>query len=325
MRLRIFWLFCVIALSAQASELAQTNGMVWIPPGTFWMGAADGRSDEQPVHQVTLAGFWMDKTPVSNEDFARFVKATGYVTVAERAPDPKDFPPDVPRENLVPGSLVFSPPAQKDVPLDNPALWWKYIPGANWRHPQGPSSNLTGLAKHPVVQVCWDDAAAYAKWAGKRLPSEAEFEYAARGGLDRQRYAWGAEKVPQGKSMANIWQGRFPTENNNAGTSPVASFPPNGYGLYDMAGNVWEWCADWYCPDYYEHSPRQNPPGPKDSFDPDEPGMAKRVLRGGSFLCSDVYCSGYRPGARMKSSPDTGLSHTGFRCVRSSIPDVTSR
>ncbi|HZM04175.1 MAG TPA: formylglycine-generating enzyme family protein [Candidatus Saccharimonadales bacterium] len=338
----VFALLGGLSLPAAAND-STTNGMAWIPAGTFWMGSTHGRTDEQPAHQVTLDGFWMDKTPVSNEEFARFVKATGYITVAERKPDPKDFPTTVPSEMLVPGAVVFSPPSLKEVndgrsaaglsplaeiPLDNAAAWWKYIPGANWRHPQGPSSDLKGLAKHPVVQVCWDDATAYAKWAGKRLPTEAEFEYAARGGLDRQPFVWGAEMVPHGKWMANIWQGRFPTENKKsdgfAGTSPVASFPPNGYGLYDMAGNVWEWCADWYRPDYYEHSPGKSPPGPKDSFDPDEPGLAKRVLRGGSFLCNDVYCSGYRPDARMKSSPDTALSHTGFRCVRSSTA-ATSR
>jgi formylglycine-generating enzyme required for sulfatase activity len=328
MTLRIFFFFWMAVVSVQAKDLPQTNGMVWIPGGTFWMGSSSGHSDEQPVHRVTLDGFWMDKTPVSNEEFARFVKATGYITVAERTPDPKDFP-GVPADKLVAGALVFSPPAGKDVPLDNPSGWWKYVAGADWRHPQGPSSNLSGMEKHPVVQICWDDAAAYAKWAGKRLPTEAEFEYAARGGLDRQAYVWGAEMSPHGKSMANIWQGEFPTENKMidgfAGTSPVGSFPPNGYGLCDMAGNVWEWCSDWYRPDYYEHSPKQNPRGPADSFDPDEPGLAKRVLRGGSFLCSDQYCSGYLPGSRMKTSPDTALSHTGFRCVKSPTQAVTSR
>jgi formylglycine-generating enzyme required for sulfatase activity len=298
------------------------------------MGSEDGRSDEQPVHQVTLDGFWIDKNPVSNGEFARFVEATGYVTVAERKPDPRDFP-GVALEKLVPGAVVFSPPTlesinaeraqeglppTKQVPLDDPSLWWKYVPGADWRHPQGPDSNIKELQKHPVVQVCWDDALAYAKWAGKQLPTEAQFEYAARGGLERQPYAWGTQLRANGKWMANIWQGQFPTQNNAAdgfaGTSPVGFFPSNGYGLYDMAGNVWQWCADWYRPDYYAHSRAKNPPGPGQSLDPDEPGLAKRVVRGGSFLCSDLYCSGYRAAARMKSSPDTALSNTGFRCVR---------
>jgi formylglycine-generating enzyme len=299
------------------SSIPSTNGMIWIPGGTFWMGAQDGHPDEQPLHQVTMDGFWMDKAEVSNEQFAKFVDATGYITIAERKPDPKDFPGADP-SLLVPGSVVFSPPNQ-DVPLDNPSGWWRYVPGANWRHPNGSDSNIVGHEKYPVVHVAWEDAAAYAKWAGKRLPTEAEWEYAARGGLDRQPYVWGSEKVPGGKWQANIWQGHFPNQNSGddgfTGLAPVASFPPNGYGLYDMAGNVWEWCADWYRPDYYANSPAKNPPGPDESFDPDEPAAKKRVQRGGSFMCSDVYCTGYRPSARMKCTPDTGLSHTGFRCV----------
>lgn len=302
-----------------SENLPATNGMAWIPAGTFWMGAENGRDDEMPLHQVTLDDFWIDKTEVSNEQFAKFVEATGYVTVAERKPDPKDFPGADPKM-LVPGSVVFSPPKEA-VPLDDPSVWWRYVPGANWRHPEGPDSNINGKEKYPVVQVCWEDAAAYAKWAGKRLPTEAEWECAARGGLDRQPYVWGKDKVPDGKWQANIWQGRFPNQNLGedgfTGLAPVASFPPNGYGLYDMAGNVWEWCADWYRPDYYAHSPEKNPPGPEDSFDPDEPAAKKRVQRGGSYMCSDLYCTGYRPSARMKCTPDTGLSHTGFRCVMS--------
>ena len=295
-----------------------TNEMVWIPSGKFIMGAEGGQSDEMPLHEVSIDGFWMDRTEVSNEQFDRFVRATGYQTIAERKPDPKDFP-GVPPENLVAGSVVFNPPPG-DVPLDNHMVWWEYRAGANWRHPEGPESNLKGREKYPVVHVCWFDAVAYAGWAGKRLPNEAEWEYAARGGLEKKPYAWGDEQVPGGKWMANIWQGRFPNENKVADgfrlTAPVASFPPNGYGLYDMAGNVWEWCADWYRGDYYAKSPSKNPRGPDDSFDPNEPGVAKRIMRGGSFLCSDLYCTGYRPSARMKSSPDTGLQHTGFRCVK---------
>ncbi|MBM3838073.1 MAG: formylglycine-generating enzyme family protein [Verrucomicrobia bacterium] len=291
--------------------------MAWIPGGTFWMGSEDGLPDEKPVHQVSVDGFWMDKTEVTNEQFEEFVKATGYITLAERKPDPKDFP-GAPVENLVPGSVTFSPPPG-DVPLENHYAWWKYSPGANWRHPEGPGSNINGREKHPVVHVCWEDAMAFAKWAGKRLPTEAEWECAARGGLDRQPYVWGKVQVPSGKWHANIWQGRFPNENTLAdgfrGAAQVASFPPNGFGLYDIAGNVWEWCLDWYRPDYYSNSAAKNPQGPSDSFDPNEPGLPKKVMRGGSFLCSDLYCTGYRPSARMKSSPDTGLSHTGFRCV----------
>ena len=303
------------------------GGMVWVPGGGFWMGSNDGQPDERPAHEVTVHGFWMDQTEVTNEEFDRFVKATGFVTMAERKPDPKDFP-NVPPENLVAGSVVFAPPPG-NVPLDNHMLWWEYRPGANWRHPEGPESNLKSREKHPVVHVCWDDAVAYAKWAGKRLPTEAEWEFAARGGLDRQPFAWGSERVPGNKWMANVWQGRFPNENKLSdgflGTSPIATFPANGYGLYDMAGNVWEWCADWYRPDYYARGESDNPKGPSDSFDPREPGMAKRVMRGGSFLCSELYCEGYKPGARMKSSPDTGLSHTGFRCVKDGLAPASGK
>ena len=296
-----------------------TNDMAWVPGGVFWMGSDDGKADEKPVHQLSVDGFWMDRTEVANEQFEKFARATGYVTIAERKPRAEDYPSATP-DQLVPGSIVFSPP-EKVESLENHFVWWKYMPGANWRHPEGPDSSLNGREKHPVVHVCWLDAAEYARWAGKRLPTEAEWEYASRGGLERQPYVWGKEQAPGGKWQANIWQGRFPNDNNEAdgfrATAPVASFAPNGYGLYDMAGNVWEWCADWYLPDYYAQSPVKNPPGPDTSFDPNEPGVPKRVQRGGSYLCSDVYCSGYRPSARMKTSPDTGLSHSGFRCARS--------
>ncbi|MBI5775319.1 MAG: formylglycine-generating enzyme family protein [Verrucomicrobia bacterium] len=293
--------------------------MAWIPAGKFLMGSAEGQTDEKPLHEVELDGFWMDKTEVTNEQFEKFAKATGYLTIAERKPDPRDFP-GVPLENLVAGSIVFMPPPG-EVPLHDHSVWWQYVPGANWRHPEGANSDLKGREKHPVVHVCWIDAMAYCKWSGKRLPTEAEWEYAARGGLAKEKFVWGGEQTPGGKWPANIWQGRFPNENLLTDgfrlTSPVAAFKPNGYGLFDMAGNVWEWCADWYLPDYYERSAAKNPPGPDTSYDPNEPGVAKRVTRGGSYLCVDSYCAGYRPGARMKSSPDTGLSHTGFRCVYS--------
>jgi len=305
------------ALGHDVPSAPNTNNMVWIPGGTFWMGSEGGNPDEQPVHQVRLDGFWIDKTEVTNEEFEKFVRATGYVTVAERKPDPKDFR-GVPSDKLVPGAVVFTPPPG-DVSLENHYAWWQYMPGANWPNPEGPDTTIRGREKHPVVHVCWEDAIAYAKWCGKRLPSEAEWEYAARGGQDRQLYIWGKEQAPDGQWQANIWQGKFPNENTMAdrfrATAPVAQFAPNGFGLYDMAGNVWEWCLDWYRPDYYAKSPAANPFGPLDSFDPNEPGLAKRVMRGGSYLCSDLYCTGYRPSARMKSSPDTGLSHTGFRCV----------
>jgi formylglycine-generating enzyme required for sulfatase activity len=273
---------------------------------------------------VEVDGFWMDAAPVTNEQFEKFVKATGYVTVAERTPRAEDYP-GAPPEKLVAGSVVFTPPTGA-VPLDNHLRWWSYVPGANWRHPDGPRSDLQGRQKHPVVHVAHDDAVAYCQWAGRRLPNEAEFEFAARGGRDRSRYAWGDEFRPEGKWMANIWQGRFPYENTcedgYRAIAPVGSFPPNRFGLYDMAGNVWQWCADWYRSDTYRKlaaapQPVRNPQGPSDSFDPAEPGVAKRVMRGGSYLCTDQYCTAYEAGARGKGAPDTGTNHLGFRCVKS--------
>ncbi len=294
------------------------EGMAWIPPGRFAMGSDyEPFADARPIHAVELDGFWMDRTPVTNAGFARFVAETGYVTVAERKPDPKDFP-GAPPEALVPGAIVFTPPGNP-VSLDDPSAWWRYAPGASWKHPEGPGSSTAGREDHPVVQVAWDDAVAFAKWAGKRLPTEAEWEYAARGGLAGKPYVWGEQFRPNGKTMANTWQGRFPDRNaredGHVRTSPVGSFPPNGFGLVDMAGNVWQWCSDWYRPDSYAHPPTSNPTGPTDSLDPIEPNIPKRVQRGGSFLCCDQYCSRYMPGGRGKGAVDTGASHVGFRCV----------
>jgi formylglycine-generating enzyme len=276
--------------------------------------------DALPVHLVSVAGFWMDRTPVTNREFAAFVTASGYVTVAERAPDAKDFP-DVPADRLVPGSALFTRPSHP-VPLDDYSAWWRYAPGANWRHPDGPASTLRDREDHPVVHIAYADAAAYAAWAGKRLPTEAEFEFAARGGLDRNLYSWGNELKPHGRTPANIFEGHFPDADNAAdgysGTSPVSAFPPNGYGLYDMGGNVWQWCADWYRPDSYASAavpPVRNPRGPDSSADPAEPGAAKRVTRGGSFLCSDEYCSRYLVGSRGKAEISSGSSNLGFRLV----------
>jgi formylglycine-generating enzyme len=297
------------------------EGMVRIPGGRFWMGTKH-MEDAQPLHEVEVKAFWMDRTDVTNYEFARFVEATGYVTIAERPLDPKEFPNLAPDE-LNPGSVVFTPPAGP-VPLDQPLAWWRFVRGANWRHPEGPGSDIRGKGSYPVVHIAWPDAAAYAKWAGKRLPTEAEWEFAARGGRDRQNYPWGNQLSPNGKWMANTFQGKFPYKNTAAdgyaGIAPVASFPPNDYGLFDMSGNVWQWVSDWYRPDYYAQlegaAPAINPQGPSDSFDPQEPGVPKRVQKGGSFLCTDQYCSRYMPGARGKGDPETGTNHLGFRCVR---------
>jgi len=300
------------------------GGMVWVPGGEFWMGCDTcGMPDAMPVHLVSVSGFWMDATPVTNAQFDAFVNATHYVTVAERRPDPRDFP-GVPAEKLVPGSVVFTPPAHP-VSLDDYSQWWSYVPGADWRHPDGPRSSLEGLERHPVVHVAWEDAMAYAKWTGKRLPTEAEFEFAARGGLDRDMYPWGNELAPGGKPAANIWEGHFPDTNSRIDgyleTSPVTAFSANRYGLYDVGGNVWQWCADWYRPDYYgtftdPSSAAHDPRGPESSFDPDEPGAAKRVTRGGSFLCSGEYCSRYLVGSRGKAEVSSGSSNLGIRLVK---------
>jgi sulfatase modifying factor 1 len=300
------------------------NGMVWVPGGRFWMGC-DGCNlpDALPVHPVDVSGFWIDRSPVTNAQFERFVAATGYLTVAERQLDPKDFP-DLPREHLAPGSVVFSPP-KRDLPYLRYLDWWRWVPGASWRHPEGPASDLRARENHPVVHVAYEDAVAYARWAGGRLPTEAEFEWAARGGLDRKRYAWGDELKPGGHWVANIFQGRFPTRNTGEdgylGTSPVSAFPPNGFGLYDMGGNVWQWTSDWYRPDWYARlaagGVARNPTGPAKSRDPSHPDVPTHVIRGGSFLCSDQYCTRYLVGSRGRGDASTGSSNLGFRLVRS--------
>ncbi|MFN3241277.1 MAG: formylglycine-generating enzyme family protein [Planctomycetota bacterium] len=295
-----------------------TAGMVWVAGGEATLGSQNGDWDA-PLHRVKVSGFWMDRTEVTNDQFRAFVLATGYVTDAERKPT-KEEVPGVPEDLLVAGSLVFTPPPEA-VDLREFWQWWSFVPGADWQHPTGPGSSLDGLGKHPVVHVSWRDATAYAKWAKKRLPTEAEWEFAARGGLDRKRYVWGSEQKVGGKLPANIWNGDFPQNNTAAdgyeATAPARSFAANGYGLYGMSGNVWEWCQDWYHPRGYGDGKQVlvDPKGPARSHDPQEPGAQKRVMRGGSFLCSDVYCLGYLPGTRMKSTPDTSLCHTGFRCV----------
>ena len=307
-------------------------GMVWIPGGEFSMGAADSPSDgevgmqatkdSRPVHRVYVDGFYMDKTDVTNAEFARFVKATGHVTVAERKPRQEDFP-TAPPENLVAGSVVFSP-SNRAVPLTDHYQWWSYVHGANWRHPTGPASSIVGKDNYPVVQVAYEDAVAYAKWAGKRLPTEAEWEFAARGGLAGKPFVWGDEFRPNGKWMANTHQGHFPNqdtgEDGHTGIAAAAQYPPNGYGLYDMAGNVWQWTSDWYRPDYYQQlatagGVARNPQGPANPWDPDEPTERKKTHRGGSFLCTDQYCSRYVVGTRGKGEVSTGTNHLGFRCV----------
>jgi len=311
------------------------EGMVWIPGGEFSMGCEvpsegvctmatmNSVHDAQPIHRVYVDGFWMDTNDVTNAKFEKFVKATGYVTVAEIAPTKEQFP-TAPPENLVAGSTVFTPTTNA-VPLDDYFQWWRYVHGANWRHPTGPDSDLKGRENYPVVQIAYADAVAYATWAGKRLPTEAEWEFAARGGLSGKTYAWGDEFRPGGKWMANIYTGQFPVkdtgEDGFAGLAPVGQFPPNGYGLFDMAGNVWQWCSDWYRPDTYARLKlagivvARNPQGPAASYSPGD-DQPQRAQRGGSFLCTDQYCTRYMLGTRGKGDVDTGSNHLGFRCVK---------
>ncbi|MFM8356380.1 MAG: formylglycine-generating enzyme family protein, partial [Gammaproteobacteria bacterium] len=310
-------------------------GMAWIPGGEFSMGCADPRGrphggpdpmrDARPVHRVRVDGFWIDRTEVTNAAFARFVQQTQYVTIAERPLAAADYP-DADPALLQPGSSVFAPPVQP-VPLNNALMWWRWEPGANWRQPEGPRSSIEGREQHPVVHVAFADAAAYCAWRGGRLPTEAEWEYAARGGLEGKRYPWGDELRPGGRIMTNSFQGHFPDHNSAEdgypATAPVAQFPANGYGLHDVAGNVWEWVSDWYRPDHYAAQARQaevstDPSGPASSFDPDEPGAQKKVQRGGSFLCTHEYCSRYQVGTRGKGEISSGANHLGMRCARGS-------
>ena len=298
--------------------------MEWIPGGTFLMGSNDHYPEEAPAHYVSVNGFWMDKYPVTNARFSQFVEKTNYVTVAERKPKAEDYPGAWP-EMLIAGSVVFQKPLHR-VDLRNHFNWWSYVKGADWRHPLGIDSSFRGLEKHPVVHICYEDAASYAKWAGKELPSEAEWEFAARGGLEGAAYTWGNEFSSEGKLMANTWHGEFPIENQMPDgferTSPVGSFPPNGYGLYDMAGNVWEWTTDWY----QDHGKVTNsccasfnPKGAEleASYDPCQPNIRipRKVLKGGSYLCAPNYCLRYRPAARIPQQIDTGTCHQGFRCI----------
>jgi formylglycine-generating enzyme len=301
--------------------------MVWVPGGTFRMGSNKHYPEEAPSHRVTVDGFWIDRTPVTNRQFKAFVKATGHVTTAEITPDPADYPGALPHM-LYAGSLTFTPPRHL-VDLRDWSQWWSFLKGADWRHPHGPGSNINVLDHHPVVHVSFSDALAYAKWARKELPTEAEWEFAARGGLDDEEFAWGNAFTPGGRHMANTWQGEFPHQNLGEDgyerTSPVKAFPPNDYGLHDMIGNVWEWTDDWYSARHEADAPKaccipQNPRGGREgaSYDSCQPNIRipRKVLKGGSHLCAPNYCRRYRPAARHAEPIDTSTSHVGFRCVK---------
>jgi sulfatase modifying factor 1 len=318
-------------LNAMQPPVNMPDGMVWIPGGEFSMGGVnplgmrDGgketMKDARPVHRVQVTGFCMDATEVTNKQFAAFVKATGYITIAEIKPTREEFP-TAPEENLVAGSVVFTP--ANTTQLNNMYQWWRYAKGADWKHPEGPSSSIAGKEDHPVVHIAWEDAAAYAKWAGKRLPTEAEWEFAARGGSSGELYPWGNQLKPTGKWMANVYQGTFPRNDDGTdgyiGTAPVKRYAPNAYGLYDMAGNVWEWCNDWFRSDYYQQlsstAVSHNPKGPASALDEEEPGVPKKVQRGGSFLCTDQYCTRYMVGTRGQGEYRSASNHVGFRCVK---------
>lgn len=312
-------------------EDSRTADMVWIPGGTFRMGSNDHYAEEAPAHQVTVGGFWIDRTPVTNRQFKRFVIATGHKTTAEIPPDPKDYPGALPHM-LYAGSLVFVRPSST-FDLRDWSQWWTFMKGADWRHPYGPKSNINLLNDHPVVHLSYADVRAYARWAGKDLPTEAEWEFAARGGLDGAEFAWGDEFTPDGVHMANTWQGEFPLHNLHEDgyerTSPVRAYPPNGYGLHDMIGNVWEWTSDWYAARHEADAPKaccipENPRGGREegSYDPRLPNIRipRKVLKGGSHLCAPNYCRRYRPAARHAEAIDTSTSHVGFRCVVKNAP-----
>lgn len=315
----------LVGMAMQSVSIA-TKGMSWVPGGTFWMGSEDFYPEERPVHQVRVDGFWMDTRPVTVAQYRRFVKDTGHVSVAERAPDPADYPAADPAA-LVPGSLVFTPPPGP-VSLDDYTRWWSWTPGADWRHPEGPGSNVGGRERHPVTHVAYVDALAYADWAGRELPTEAEWEFAARGGLDRATYAWGDDFTPGGRHQANTWQGQFPWQNlaedGFVGTSPVGSYRPNGFGLFDMAGNVWEWTTDFHAGDHRASGRNVAPPGPcciprnprvEAAAARDGEAYPRRVIKGGSHLCAPNYCLRYRPAARQGETEETSTCHLGFRCI----------
>lgn len=330
----IICIVLIINISCKNSDpkkdkLVSKEGMVFIPGGNFDMGGdnEEARSDEFPKHQVTVSSFWMDIAEVTNSQFKKFVDATGYTTTAERKIDWDEIsimlPPDTPKPHdslLSPASLVFKEVSTSN--LNDYSKWWSLVKGANWKQPFGPGSDIIGKENFPVVHVSWEDANAYCEWSGKRLPTEAEFEFASRAGKINSVYTWGNEKVDNGVLKANTWDGEFPKKNTIKDkfyyAAPVKSFKPNNYGLYDLAGNVWEWCSDWYHANYYSMLPKQgsvDPTGPDSSYDPVEPFSDKKVIRGGSFLCNDSYCSGYRNAARMKTTPDSSSLHTGFRTV----------
>ncbi|MCH2209657.1 MAG: formylglycine-generating enzyme family protein [Fuerstiella sp.] len=302
-------------------------GMVWVPGGTFVMGSRHGPPDEAPRHALVLDGFWMDALEVTNARFRKFVDATGYVTLPERKPELRSVKKGSNLDQLAileemnqPGSICSLPIASRnEIDARGAYSWWQYVPGASWKHPEGPESGITDRMDHPVVHVSWLDVQEYCRWAERTLPTEAQWEYAARGGHHGRIYPWGNVRQPNGKWLQNIWQGEFPVEDTgkdgHTGTAPVGSYESNDYGLYDMSGNVWEWCSDYYRPDSYLTSTVHNPSGPDNSWDPLEPDLIKRVQRGGSFMCSEQYCVGYRVASRMKGEEDTGVFHTGFRTV----------
>jgi len=321
-----------LALSPQRTRVAPpgpppAKNMAWIPGGTYQLGSEDFYPEERPVYHASVDGFWMDRFLVTVDEFRRFVKATGFVTVAERPLNPADYP-DADPALLVPGALVFQK-SGGPVDLSDFHNWWAYVPGASWQHPEGPGSGLNGRSRHPITQVAYGDAEAYARWVGKELPTEAEWEAAARGGLEGAVFTWGNEFAPDGRMMANTWQGEFPWQNLNLdgyeGTSPVGAFPPNGYDLYDMGGNVWQWTCDFFAPRHPDdvthpccapHNPRVAAPE-QDTFAAGQPGAAipRRVMKGGSHLCAPNYCLRYRPAARQAEMVDTSTGHIGFRCV----------